>query len=65
MHALRLVVAGVFDRFPRLKIVLGHLDEGLPYWLFRIDFMHGGSVRSAAGNKLYSRACMRLFHGRT
>jgi 2,3-dihydroxybenzoate decarboxylase len=36
----------VFDRFPRLKIVLGHLGEGLPYWLFRIDFMHGGSVRS-------------------
>jgi 5-carboxyvanillate decarboxylase len=26
--------------------VLGHLGEGLPYWLFRIDFMHGGSVRS-------------------
>jgi 5-carboxyvanillate decarboxylase len=46
LHALRLVVSGVFDRFPRLKIVLGHLGEGLPYWLFRIDFMHGGSVRS-------------------
>jgi 2,3-dihydroxybenzoate decarboxylase len=46
LHALRLVVAGVFDRFPRLKIVLGHLGEGLPYWLFRIDFMHGASVRA-------------------
>jgi len=46
LHALRLVVSGAFDRFPRLKIVLGHLGEGLPYWLFRIDFMHGGSVRS-------------------
>ena len=46
MHALRLVVSGVFDRFPKLKIVLGHLGEGLPYWLFRIDFMHGASVRS-------------------
>jgi 2,3-dihydroxybenzoate decarboxylase len=46
LHALRLVVSGVFDRFPRLKIVLGHLGEGLPYWLFRIDFMHGASVRS-------------------
>src|SRR5215470_18521551 len=46
LHALRLIVSGVFDRFPKLKIVLGHLGEGLPYWLFRIDFMHGASVRS-------------------
>jgi 2,3-dihydroxybenzoate decarboxylase len=46
LHALRLVVSGVFDRFPRLRIVLGHLGEGLPYWLQRIDFMHGASVRS-------------------
>lgn len=40
LHALRLVVSGVFDRFPKLQIVLGHLGEGLPYWFFRIDFMH-------------------------
>jgi 2,3-dihydroxybenzoate decarboxylase len=46
LHALRLVVSGVFDRFPKLTIVLGHLGEGLPYWLSRIDFMHGASVRS-------------------
>lgn len=46
LHALRLVVSGAFDRFPKLRIVLGHLGEGLPYWLFRIDFMHGASVRS-------------------
>jgi 2,3-dihydroxybenzoate decarboxylase len=46
LHALRLVVSGVFDRFPKLRIVLGHLGEGLPYWLSRIDFMHGASVRA-------------------
>jgi 5-carboxyvanillate decarboxylase len=46
LHALRLIVSGVFDRFPKLKIVLGHLGEGLPYWLYRIDFMHAGIVRS-------------------
>jgi 2,3-dihydroxybenzoate decarboxylase len=59
LHALRLVVAGVFDRFPRLKIVLGHLGESLPYWLFRIDFMHGASVRAnryASQPKLQRRA---------
>jgi 2,3-dihydroxybenzoate decarboxylase len=42
LHALRLVVAGVFDRFPKLKLVLGHCGEGLPFWLYRIDFMHHG-----------------------
>jgi 5-carboxyvanillate decarboxylase len=44
LHMLRIVVAGVFDRFPDLQIVLGHLGEGLPYWLFRIDFMHRAMV---------------------
>lgn len=46
LHALRLIVSGVFDRFPNLKIVLGHLGEGLPFWLYRLDYMHGGIVRS-------------------
>jgi 2,3-dihydroxybenzoate decarboxylase len=36
-HFLRLVFAGVFDRFPRLKIVLGHMGETLPYVLWRLD----------------------------
>ncbi len=40
LHALRLIVAGVFDRFPKLKLVLGHLGEALPFWLFRLDYMH-------------------------
>ncbi|MCP5144444.1 MAG: amidohydrolase [Gammaproteobacteria bacterium] len=41
LHALRLVVSGLFDRFPKLQIILGHCGEALPYWLYRIDFMHG------------------------
>jgi 5-carboxyvanillate decarboxylase len=44
LHMLRIIVAGVFDRFPELQIVLGHLGEALPYWLFRIDFMHRAMV---------------------
>lgn len=36
-HALRLINAGVFDRFPKLKIILGHMGEGLPFFLDRID----------------------------
>ena len=46
LHVMRLILSGVFDRFPKLKIVLGHLGEGLPYWLYRIDFMHAGIVRA-------------------
>jgi len=44
LHMLRIIVAGVFDRFPHLQMVLGHLGEALPYWLFRIDFMHRAMV---------------------
>ena len=40
LHALRLLVAGLFDRFPKLQIIMGHCGEALPYWLYRIDFMH-------------------------
>ena len=44
LHMLRIIVSGVFDRFPGLRMVLGHLGEALPYWLFRIDFMHRAMV---------------------
>jgi len=46
LHLLRVIVSGVFDRFPKLRIVVGHLGEGLPYWLFRIDFMHRAMVKA-------------------
>jgi 2,3-dihydroxybenzoate decarboxylase len=36
-HALRLVFGGLFDRFPRAKVILGHLGETLPYLLWRFD----------------------------
>lgn len=37
LHALRLILSGVFDDYPNLKIVLGHMGEGIPFWLPRID----------------------------
>jgi len=36
-HALRLLFGGVFDRFPNLKIVLGHMGEFLPFMRWRLD----------------------------
>jgi 5-carboxyvanillate decarboxylase len=36
-HALRMIAGGVFDQFPKLRMVLGHLGETLPFLLDRID----------------------------
>jgi 2,3-dihydroxybenzoate decarboxylase len=37
VHALRLIGSGLFDECPRLQIILGHLGEGLPFYIWRID----------------------------
>jgi 5-carboxyvanillate decarboxylase len=37
LHALRLILSGLFDRHPEVKIILGHLGEALPFWLWRLD----------------------------
>ncbi len=37
IHVLRLVLSGALDRHPRLKIVIGHMGEALPFMLDRID----------------------------
>ena len=37
LHAMRLILSGVFEKFPGLKIILGHLGEALPFWLWRLD----------------------------
>ena len=36
-HALRLIFGKVFDRYPNAKLLLGHMGEGLPYTLWRLD----------------------------
>src|SRR6266446_7325065 len=37
IHALRLILAGVFDRLPSLQIIIGHMGEMIPFMLARID----------------------------
>ena len=46
LHLLRLITSGLFDRLPNLRVVVGHLGEGLPYFLHRIDHMHAKQVAS-------------------
>ena len=41
VHALRLMGSGLFDKHPRLQIILGHLGEGLPYSMWRVDHCNG------------------------
>lgn len=36
-HALRMVFSGLFDLFPRVRIILGHMGEAIPYLLWRLD----------------------------
>jgi len=47
MHALRLITSGTLDRFPKLQIIIGHMGEALPFWLYRLDYMHQAGVRAA------------------
>ena len=51
-HAVRLMLSGVLDRFPRIRIVLGHMGEALPFWLWRLDYMASPASRAALRNKL-------------
>jgi len=37
IHALRLMGSGLFDEYPKLKLILGHLGEGLPFGIWRVD----------------------------
>lgn len=41
VHSLRLMASGLFDQHPNLKIVLGHMGEGLPYSMWRVDNRNG------------------------
>jgi gamma-resorcylate decarboxylase len=57
VHALRLIGSGLFDVYPGLTMILGHLGEGLPYSMWRIDNHNAwvkASPRYKAKNKIAS-----------
>lgn len=39
VHMIRVVCGGVFDRFPKLQFVIGHMGEGLPFFFQRLDII--------------------------
>ena len=60
LHVVRLIMAGVFDRFPKLRVVLGHLGEGLPFWLDRLDNRYANILRRGGLEPLGMRKLDRL-----
>ena len=45
MHCLRLMLNGVFDRFPTLQIIIGHMGEDLPFSLWRANSVLGPATK--------------------
>ncbi|AMN44526.1 amidohydrolase family protein [Rhodoplanes sp. Z2-YC6860] len=37
VHLIRMILGGVFDRYPKLQVVIGHLGEGVPFMLPRLN----------------------------
>jgi 2,3-dihydroxybenzoate decarboxylase len=54
-HVMRIIFGGVFDRFPKTTLILGHMGEGLPFWLWRIDSRYVIMYRTKAIKKLPSQ----------
>jgi 2,3-dihydroxybenzoate decarboxylase len=62
VHALRLMGSGLFDKYPGLKIVLGHLGEGLPYSMWRIDNRNGWTLDKAKPKYPAKKKIADYFH---
>ncbi len=62
IHALRLCGSGVFDDFPNLRIILGHLGENIPFALWRIDARMRFSPRGYRGKRPLGEYFLEHFH---
>lgn len=60
LHAVRMIMGGVFDAFPTIKIVLGHLGEAIPFWLGRLDNRYQNIVRRGGLEPLGMKRLSRL-----
>lgn len=57
VHALRLVFSGLFDRYPKLNVILGHLGEMLPYAAWRIQHV----CRNVFSGKIHGTQLQKRF----
>lgn len=47
LHTMGLIFSGAFDRFPKLRLVIGHMGECMPLQLYRFDWMQGNADNRA------------------
>ena len=62
IHAIRLIGSCLFDEYPRLQIVLGHLGERIPYDMWRLDHRIRKSPQGYACKKQMSAYLRENFH---
>ncbi|MFP6734102.1 MAG: amidohydrolase family protein [Rhodospirillales bacterium] len=62
LHALRMCGSGMFDDHPKLKIVIGHMGEHIPYDLWRIDARMRFSPRGYTGKRPLGEYFLDHFH---
>lgn len=62
IHSLRMCGSGMFDDFPNLRIVIGHLGENIPFGLWRIDARMRFSPRGYRGQRPLGDYFRKHFH---
>ncbi len=60
LHGLRLMLSGLFDRFPKLKIIVGHMGDHLPFNIARADRVFG-ALAAEGGTPPFKRRIMDYF----
>jgi uncharacterized protein len=55
LHVVRMILGGVFDRFPKLQIIVGHMGETLPFMLQRFDVMPAAMTKLQRPIRSYLR----------
>jgi len=55
IHVIRLMAGGVFDRYPKLRLVIGHMGEALPFWIDRLDNRYLWEFNSSGKEKPMKR----------
>ena len=61
-HAIRLMLSGLFDELPAVQVILGHLGEGLPLLLPRLQHRLDEQRAGAAGRRCKRRVGYYLGH---
>lgn len=62
LHLMGLVINGVFDRFPRAKVIVGHLGEHIPFDFWRINHWIEDVERPLAQEQGYDRICQNTIY---